>query len=190
METPEPRDKFNDRTGRTEVFKLRDTELKGLLNKQTGLVKHELVEERMCPACGGHPKNARQLWIKEGLFYNKCTCGMVYISPMIKEEEMDKYYGKAQSAKKWLEVLQAQEDLDEAKFGHLLDLAAREFRPNVLTAYLFELAGSFSVFYDNCPVLKAESHSLRQSRLILCDHTARVIKQGLELLGIETIESM
>ena len=72
-----------------------------------------------------------------------------------------------------------------AQFKHV-----KLIRPNFLTAYLYELAGKFSAFYDNCPVLKAQSDSLRQSRLILCDHTARVIRQGLELLGIQTIEQM
>ena len=75
-------------------------------------------------------------------------------------------------------------------FGPVVELAAREFRPNFLTAYLYELAGTFSVFYDNCPVLKAPDENLRRSRLMLCDHTALVIRQGLELLGIETIEQM
>ena len=55
---------------------------------------------------------------------------------------------------------------------------------------LYDLAGAFSVFYDNCPVLKAPDENLRRSRLMLCDHTALVIRQGLELLGIETIEQM
>jgi len=75
-------------------------------------------------------------------------------------------------------------------FGSVVELAAREFRPNFLTAYLYELAGAFSVFYDSCPVLKAPDPELRRSRLMLCDHTALVIRQGLELLGIETIEQM
>jgi arginyl-tRNA synthetase len=61
--------------------------------------------------------------------------------------------------------------------------------PNMLCAYLYELAGAFMSFYENCPVLKA-SEPVRTSRLALADLTARTIKQGLELLGIETVERM
>ena len=56
--------------------------------------------------------------------------------------------------------------------------------------YLFELAGKFTSFYENCPVLKADDAAMRDSRLALCDLTARVLKQGLETLGIETVEQM
>jgi arginyl-tRNA synthetase len=74
-------------------------------------------------------------------------------------------------------------------FGLTLEAVAEEHRPNFLCNYLFELAGLFARFYENCPVLKAEPAE-RASRLILCDLTARVLKQGLEVLGIETLEQM
>lgn len=74
-------------------------------------------------------------------------------------------------------------------FGLVLEAAAEEYRPNFLCNYLYELAGHFARFYENCPVLKAEPAE-RASRLVLCDLTAQVLKQGLELLGIETIEQM
>ncbi|HVU07302.1 MAG TPA: arginine--tRNA ligase [Verrucomicrobiae bacterium] len=74
-------------------------------------------------------------------------------------------------------------------FGFTLEAVAEEFRPNYLCNYLFELAGKFTSFYENCPVLKAEA-ATRHSRLVLCDLTARVLKQGLETLGIETVEQM
>ena len=76
------------------------------------------------------------------------------------------------------------------EFEQVLQTVAREYRPNFLTAYLYELSGKFTGFYDNCPVLKAPTDTLRRSRLALCDHVGRVIKQGLNLLGIETIEQM
>ena len=66
---------------------------------------------------------------------------------------------------------------------------AGEYRPNFLSNYLYELAGHFTGFFENCPVLKSEP-ALRASRLMLCDLTARVLKQGLNLLGIETLEQM
>ena len=77
-----------------------------------------------------------------------------------------------------------------ARFHEALDDAASECRPNFLTQYLFETANCFSTFFDNCPVLKAESEALRTSRLLLADLTARIMSQGFDLLGIQTIEQM
>ncbi len=74
-------------------------------------------------------------------------------------------------------------------FGLVLEAAAEEFRPNFLCNYLFDLAGAFTAFYESCPVLKAEP-AQRRTRLVLCELTARVLKQGLEVLGIETLEQM
>ena len=65
-----------------------------------------------------------------------------------------------------------------------------DFRPNQLTAYLFDLANCYSTFFEHCPVLRAETPDLRQSRLALCDLTARTIRQGLSLLGIEVVDKM
>jgi arginyl-tRNA synthetase len=89
--------------------------------------------------------------------------------------------------------LAAPEEIALAKhllnFGLTLEAVAEEYRPNFLCNYLFELAGKFTGFYENCPVLKAEG-AVRESRLTLCDLTARVLKQGLDVLGIETVEQM
>jgi arginyl-tRNA synthetase len=71
-----------------------------------------------------------------------------------------------------------------------LEAAAAENRPNAITAHLWDLAKCYSGFYQNCPVLKAETPVLRQGRLLLCDLTARTIQLGLQLLGIRTIERM
>lgn len=76
------------------------------------------------------------------------------------------------------------------RFEEALQAVAVEYRPNFLTQYLFELAGDLTKFYGECPVLKAEVETVRQSRLKLIDLTGRVIKQGLELLGIEVCEKM
>lgn len=67
---------------------------------------------------------------------------------------------------------------------------AREGTPHVLCAYLYDLAVLFSTFYEHCPILNAENKALRQSRLKLALLTARTLKQGLDLLGIETVERM
>jgi arginyl-tRNA synthetase len=89
--------------------------------------------------------------------------------------------------------LAAPEEIALAKhllnFGLTLEAVAEEYRPNFLCNYLYELAGKFTAFYENCPVLKADDDT-RASRLALCDLTARVLKQGLETLGIETVEQM
>lgn len=57
--------------------------------------------------------------------------------------------------------------------------------------YLYELAGAYSVFYTNCPVLSSENTpAVRDGRLRLCNLTARVLADGLGLLGIRTLERM
>jgi arginyl-tRNA synthetase len=71
-----------------------------------------------------------------------------------------------------------------------LDAAAADYRPNNITAYLWDLAKSYSTFYHNCPVLPAKTAALRQGRLLLCDVTARTLQQCLHLLGIQTVERM
>jgi len=84
-------------------------------------------------------------------------------------------------------------ELDLAKqilrFPETLQAVADDDKPNWLTAYLYDLAGRFSVFYDNCPVLQSEEPT-RSSRLTLCRLTADVMKCGLNLLGIDVIEQM
>ena len=74
-------------------------------------------------------------------------------------------------------------------FGLVLEAVADDYRPNFLCNYLYDLAGCFTAFYENCPVLKSEAEQ-RASRLVLCDLTARVLKQGLDVLGIETLDQM
>jgi arginyl-tRNA synthetase len=76
------------------------------------------------------------------------------------------------------------------RFHEVLDAAAKDYKPNLITAYLWDLAKAYSGFFENCHVLKAPTPELRQSRLLLCDLTARVIQRGLDLLGIRTVERM
>ena len=104
-------------------------------------------------------------------------------------------FRKAESGREKAEIkLAAPEELALAKhllnFGITLEAVAEELRPNYLCNYLFELAGKFTSFYENCPVLKADDEAMRNSRLALCDLTSRVLKQGLETLGIEVVEQM
>jgi arginyl-tRNA synthetase len=71
-----------------------------------------------------------------------------------------------------------------------LDSMLAGYYPHHLTSYLFDVATRYSTFYQECDVLKADPDSLRTSRLLLCDLTARTLKLGLSLLGIETVEKM
>jgi arginyl-tRNA synthetase len=80
--------------------------------------------------------------------------------------------------------------LELLRFAEALELTVADYRPSQLTGYLFELANRYSTFFEDCPVLRAESEALRQSRLLLCDLTARTIRQGLDLLGIDVVEQM
>ena len=84
-------------------------------------------------------------------------------------------------------ILSAPEEQALAKklcqFGEILPLTVEDHRPNLLANYLYELAAAFHSFFEACPVLKAEPH-LRGSRLAVCQVTARVLAQGLQLLGI------
>ncbi len=76
------------------------------------------------------------------------------------------------------------------QFDFAIDSVLSDYRPHLLTAWLFETADKFSKFYDRCSVQDAESAELRRSRLILCDFMARALHTGLALLGIETAEVM
>jgi arginyl-tRNA synthetase len=80
--------------------------------------------------------------------------------------------------------------LELLRFAEALDNVVADYRPNHLTNYLFALANRYSTFYEECPVLKAETPELRRNRLALCDLTARTLRQGLNLLGIEVVEKM
>ncbi|MCF7847504.1 MAG: arginine--tRNA ligase [Kiritimatiellales bacterium] len=71
------------------------------------------------------------------------------------------------------------------RFSAAVIAAASNYRPNILADYLYELSQIYSSFYQNVPFLKAEEGT-RESRIRICRITASVLKQGLNLLGIET----
>lgn len=74
-------------------------------------------------------------------------------------------------------------------FGTALEAALETWSPHKLCTYLFELAGTFTTFFETCPVLRAEP-AVRDSRLALCAVTADVLAQGLAVLGIEAPDRM
>lgn len=73
------------------------------------------------------------------------------------------------------------------KFGEIIEMVARDLLPNRLTDYLYELAEKFNAFFRDCRV---EGTSEEGSRLILCELTGKILKQGLEILGLQTVERM
>jgi len=77
-----------------------------------------------------------------------------------------------------------------ARLREAIDAVAAELTPHVLCTYLYDLAGEFMRFYESCPVLAAKDEATRLGRMRLCDLTARTLKLGLGLLGIEVIERM
>jgi len=76
------------------------------------------------------------------------------------------------------------------QFEETVTQVARDGTPHVMCAYLYDLAGLFSGFYEHCPILSAEDEATKQSRLKLALLTAKTLKQGLDTLGIETVERM
>jgi arginyl-tRNA synthetase len=88
-------------------------------------------------------------------------------------------------------VLETQQEIDLAKqitlFPEIIDAVSQKATPHLICTYLFELAGLFSSFYEHCPIL---NNPLQDSRLILAALTAKVLKLGLSLLGIQTLKRM
>ena len=73
------------------------------------------------------------------------------------------------------------------EFPGAVSRAAQAYKPSILADYLFQTAQLYSSFYQNAPILKSDE-PLRASRLRLCALTGRVLKAGLNILGIETPE--
>jgi arginyl-tRNA synthetase len=76
------------------------------------------------------------------------------------------------------------------EFPDMLATVGKELLPHRLCYYLYELASSYHRFYEACPVLTAETTQLKEGRIALSALTARTLKQGLALLGIDTVEKM
>ncbi|MFE6103748.1 arginine--tRNA ligase [Streptomyces laurentii] len=76
------------------------------------------------------------------------------------------------------------------QFGAVLAEVAEEYAPHKLAAYLFQLATHLTTFYDQCPVLKADTEEQKENRLFLIELTARTLHQGMALLGIRTPERL
>ncbi len=79
---------------------------------------------------------------------------------------------------------------DLARFPHVVEQAAKDFAPNYLADFLFDLSRKFNLFYQKQPIIEADADDLRRFRLALTETTGEVIKRGLDLLGIEALEKM
>lgn len=75
------------------------------------------------------------------------------------------------------------------QFPEIVNTVSADCYPNLLCNYLYELAGLFMRFYEACPILKADK-PIKSSRIALASLTATTLKEGLDLLGIETLEKM
>ena len=75
------------------------------------------------------------------------------------------------------------------QFEDILTTVAENCYPHHLASYLYNLATLFSRFYEACPILKAEG-AVRDERLQLATLTARTLKQGMDLLGLEVLDVM
>ena len=76
------------------------------------------------------------------------------------------------------------------KFKEVVEQAAKNLRPHIVCNYTYELATALDKFYEFCPVLKAENKKLKNFRLTLVKATAMILKDSLDLLGIEVPEKM
>ncbi|MDQ7012914.1 MAG: arginine--tRNA ligase [Planctomycetota bacterium] len=80
--------------------------------------------------------------------------------------------------------------LELLRYPSAVRSVAAALEPMRLCAYIYSLAGAYSSFFDACPVLSTEDPAVRRSRLRLCELTARVLEDGLEVLGLPTVERM
>jgi len=76
------------------------------------------------------------------------------------------------------------------KYQEQLELAAQEYKPNILSNYLYELAQRFNSFYNGVQVVRADSEAKKAERLKIVEATSQILKNGLALLGVEVVEEM
>ncbi len=76
-----------------------------------------------------------------------------------------------------------------SQFNEVVNEATVNFSPNFIANYLYNLASRFNLFYQKCPIIKTEEKNM-QLRLLITQTTAQIIKNGLYLLGIETVDKM
>ena len=96
--------------------------------------------------------------------------------------------GDLEASPLWItEPIERELMLKLLRFPEVVVRAAEAYKPSMVADYLYDLSQTYSSFYQNVPFLKAEQ-GIRESRVLLCDAIAKVLRQGLGLLGIETPE--
>lgn len=76
------------------------------------------------------------------------------------------------------------------QFPNIVISAANTCKPNLVADYIFETAKKFNTFYNAIPILKEENQDIIKSRLLLAEKTGKIMKDGLQLLGIKTVDRM
>jgi arginyl-tRNA synthetase len=97
---------------------------------------------------------------------------------------------QASTLLRWVMPVERELAVRLVQFGEAFTEVLVDYRPNLLTNYLYDLAKVFSSFFEECPVLAADTPELRISRLQLVDLTARTLRLGLNLLGIDVVQKM
>jgi arginyl-tRNA synthetase len=109
----------------------------------------------------------------------------------VRTQSIKRKVGKDLSKLKAKIVLEHPTEIDLAlhlrQFGETLDVMAQDLLPNRLAEYLYTLAEKFHAFFRDCRV---EGSPQEESRLLLCEATGRILRQGLNILGLKTLEKM
>jgi len=106
--------------------------------------------------------------------------------------------GILRKSKKWKAVYKVKELTEHEKtlvkilsrFPQITEQSSNDLKPNHICNYVYELATVFNNFYENCPVMKAKDEGLKNFRLALVDATRIVLKNALNLIGIDVLEKM
>lgn len=109
----------------------------------------------------------------------------VFKKSKIKEQELRGFKGTELKEEKEIILLKLL-----SQFPEIIKQTATSYSPNLICNFLFELAQSFNAFYESIPILKAENEELKKARLALVAGLCQVLKSGLNLLGIKTLEKM
>ncbi len=76
------------------------------------------------------------------------------------------------------------------KFPEVIEEGGKKYSPNIVANYLFDLAREFNKFYESVPVFQERKEDLRVLRLLLVKAFSQIIKNGLNVLGIDVVEKM
>ncbi len=104
-----------------------------------------------------------------------------------------KKYGKKIELNNKIKITHESEAKLIKKIGELPEIikqSSREFKPHLISFYLYELASQFNQFYRDCPVISETDKEIKETRLKIVNATKIAIRNGLGILGIDTLEEM